>query len=294
MALVTSKESMGSFAGGEAEFPGWCMYEYMQYLSCHGSIGVSQLPDDMMAYEALASDDPHQWQMMPPNHWPGCPNCYLDPAGNLTHSVPDNGPVGQARRRLKQLDAQAGAAIRVAWKDGRASHPSTNQADQGLASRIMRRANLHYSQAAVRAWERYQNKFDSITVDEGLPQVEQIETWMNDVLKLHQDMVMLANAHPLDLGRLLRNEKMIVGMLRKQAPKVQREATHWIVTKEADDLQTFFEAQLQFARAASYADGDADEPYQAAAASLLANAIPAAVNPKLTAMMAMIRPFLRG
>jgi hypothetical protein len=219
---LSSTNSIEHFSGNADEFPKWRMMRVLPHIAKNQATAILGLPDDDAAYQIQADPDPIRYRTMDVlggAHFQ-CVECIAHPVlnGEFIHRERDMSEGGKSKQRLAQQDTAIGIALREATAGGRAEFLTVHMQDFGLGSRILRRMDRWYADASIRAWDKYQEKFDSIVINQELDHLAQIEQWMNDVMTVHGDMMMLAQASPVQLANLLQNDKQIVRRLVRMAP----------------------------------------------------------------------------
>ena len=260
------------FGGDEEDLDEWMRYSYRSFLAVHDATMIDALPENPDAYAALATNTPTKRveQLLHAGNVCGVPdvNCAEDSTGKWFHDATDLSTEGKEKRRIRAMDAQVGAAIQQALKDGTAGWMTRVAEDEGLASRIIRRLKKHYKDSGKRAFERTVRCFQAVRIEMGVPNATQISKWMNEVLILHAEMERLVVLHPT-LKDFLKNEQILIAELRAQAPKRHRSALHWKTTRESKTLLEFFTAMLEFDQANEVfaGDGENEDTIHAAAAA---------------------------
>jgi len=217
MSELSSMNSIEHFSGSADEFPKWRMMKVLPHIAKNQATAILGLPDGDAEYRLQADPDPVRYRTMDVlgGAHLQCGECIPHPVvpNEFLHRERDMSDGGKSKQRLAQQDTAIGIALRQACAGGRSEFLTVNMQDFGLGSRIIRRMDRWYADASIRAWDKYQEKFCSIVINQELDHLAQIEQWMNDVMTVHGDMMMLAQAAPTQLANLLQNDKQIVRRL---------------------------------------------------------------------------------
>ena len=242
---TTTRRMIPTFSGKDAD--------YVQYQQDRDSYLAETMATNVKQLIGLTDDDYRLQACANPTVWAPqnfahaqCGICYVAADGSLHHVVPDISAEGKERQKREATDMRVGTAIINSCAEGTASWLTTVQADEGEGSKIICRLDEHYALAATYAWDKYQKKLMSITLEPNLGRIDTLQRWQCDVMKVYQQMEVLAAANPATLGPLLQNEQLLVTLIRDNAPRRQKEASHWRDTRNLRTLSGFFKAQIEF------------------------------------------------
>lgn len=282
---TTSKRMIPAFSGKEAEYPAWCL-ERDAYLAETSATQIKQLMGlSDNDYLLRANPNPQTFVQQAAGHLQ-CGICYMHTNGNLYHADADVTAAGKEKQRLAAIDMRCGTAMKHSLKGGTAVWMASVKSDGGKGSKLMTRMDAEFAQAAAYAWDKYQKKLMSVKLVSGLPRVQTLRRWQNDIMEVYQEMEELA-ANNVNLQPLLQTESLLVSLIKENAPKRQREASHWRTTKASASLSAFFSAMIQYDQDDDNDEDEGDEESFPVPAGVMAS-IKSQLGAKTAAVMAVV------